>query len=426
MQTGLNKSKLSFTSIVNYDDFLAVVEKESEMFQKALDQNGNAILDNFFNLFMEQNNMYNQDKNRYKDYLSTLDYGNLDKIAGLTATTAKRKSKEVTQSSISQSEINTPLDYSYKISYDKLKEAIPDSKFGALLSKVDKLINNYAITKNSLNELLTESSDQIKDLILLVEKQFREANLDFGTPEFDINRWEKNRKELSRLLHAELKKVFPNLPALEKIQSAAKEQTTQPVASEEITAEPVAFQRFGLKETTNNDIFTYNDKGAGRQYYEQITNNNEDVVFVHNIAISEIKSNFLKSFGGQSNFVKDAPDMTINIPTSFNTAGDNFASVDPEIYKNITDLFERRIDSLKDLLASNVKIAFPETGFGDPAKMPQELFVYLSKRLYQEFGYLNPGSTVYEELREIVGKTQGITDEEILQQLGLEEDPFKC
>jgi hypothetical protein len=426
MQTGLNKSKLSFTSIVNYDDFLAVVEKESEMFQKALDQNGNAILDNFFNLFMEQNNMYNQDKNRYKDYLSTLDYGNLDKVAGLTATTAKRKSKEVTQSSISQSEINTPLDYSYKISYDKLKEAIPDSKFGALLSKVDKLINNYAITKNSLNELLTESSDQIKDLILLVEKQFREANLDFGTPEFDINRWEKNRKELSRLLHAELKKVFPNLPALEKIQSAAKEQTTQPVASEEITAEPVAFQRFGLKETTNNDIFTYNDKGAGRQYYEQITNNNEDVVFVHNIAISEIKSNFLKSFGGQSNFVKDAPDMTINIPTSFNTAGDNFASVDPEIYKNITDLFERRIDSLKDLLASNVKIAFPETGFGDPAKMPQELFVYLSKRLYQEFGYLNPGSTVYEELREIVGKTQGITDEEILQQLGLEEDPFKC
>jgi hypothetical protein len=57
--------------------------------------------------------------------------------------------------------------------------------------------------------------------------------------------------------------------------------------------------------------------------------------------------------------------------------------------------------------------------------MPQELFVYLSKRLYQEFGYLNPGSTVYEELREIVGKTQGITDEEILQQLGLEEYPFK-
>jgi hypothetical protein len=58
--------------------------------------------------------------------------------------------------------------------------------------------------------------------------------------------------------------------------------------------------------------------------------------------------------------------------------------------------------------------------------MPQELFVYLSKRLFEEFGYINPGSTKYNQVREMIIKTQGISDEEIEMQLELEEDPFKC
>ncbi len=58
--------------------------------------------------------------------------------------------------------------------------------------------------------------------------------------------------------------------------------------------------------------------------------------------------------------------------------------------------------------------------------MPEELFVYLSKRLFEEFQYVNPGSTMYDQVTELIGETQGITDEEILVQLELEEDPFKC
>jgi hypothetical protein len=58
--------------------------------------------------------------------------------------------------------------------------------------------------------------------------------------------------------------------------------------------------------------------------------------------------------------------------------------------------------------------------------MPQELFVYLSKRLFEEFQYVNPGSTMYNEIKKMVDKKQGISDEEILIQLQLEEDPFKC
>ena len=39
---------------------------------------------------------------------------------------------------------------------------------------------------------------------------------------------------------------------------------------------------------------------------------------------------------------------------------------------------------------------------------------------------MNPGSTMYNEIKQIVGEFQGISDEEILMQLELEEDPFKC
>ena len=58
--------------------------------------------------------------------------------------------------------------------------------------------------------------------------------------------------------------------------------------------------------------------------------------------------------------------------------------------------------------------------------MPQELFVYLSRRLYEEFGYLNPGSMMFQEVKEVLSKTQGISDEEILAELELTEDPFNC
>jgi hypothetical protein len=66
-------------------------------------------------------------------------------------------------------------------------------------------------------------------------------------------------------------------------------------------------------------------------------------------------------------------------------------------------------------------------GFGNSTSMPKELFVYLSKKLYQQpIGFLNPGSTMYKEMSEIVGDNQGISDKEILNSLGLTEDPFTC
>jgi hypothetical protein len=46
--------------------------------------------------------------------------------------------------------------------------------------------------------------------------------------------------------------------------------------------------------------------------------------------------------------------------------------------------------------------------------------------LFEEFQYVNPGSTKYNQMIDLISKTQGISDAEILAQLELEEDPFKC
>ena len=65
-------------------------------------------------------------------------------------------------------------------------------------------------------------------------------------------------------------------------------------------------------------------------------------------------------------------------------------------------------------------------GYGDPALMPEELFVYLSRRLFEEFQYLNPGSEFAQEVSDEVAMYQRITDTEILAKFEGENNPLKC
>jgi hypothetical protein len=60
LQTGLNKTKLSFTNITDYTDFLDIVELEGAKFIDALNKNGFNLLDNFYDIFVRQNNSDNK------------------------------------------------------------------------------------------------------------------------------------------------------------------------------------------------------------------------------------------------------------------------------------------------------------------------------------------------------------------------------
>jgi len=275
LQTGLNKTKLSFTNIVDFSNFLNVLKSESEAFLNLLSVNENNVLDNFFEKFVQVNGRRNINKARFKDYL---------------------------------------MDYDTDLGID--------------------------------------IEDQLEDTRLPYE----------------------------------------------------------------------------LIETDRENIFQYQDELGNKEFYEKLVNANQDVVFIKN-NVNETYNKKKKNFGGQQELQNYAGNMTMNITTSLTKLGDNFQNLPKEAYKDVLRLWEEEIAHIKSINDSETKftpIAFPNTGFGDPALMPQELFVYLSKRLFDEFGYINPGSAMYNEMQKRTEIAEGLTDQEILDQLGLEEDPFKC
>ena len=290
LQSGINKESVSITNVLDYRPFVQILETEVDDFIKALDTDGNKILDNFYKQFLEQNAATNKDKRRYKDYLSLLNYKQPSKIKDVAVPTRSRRP-------------------------------------------------------------ILEDSDT--------------TNLDTLTV------------------------------------------------------------RQGLKTTTKDKVFTYNDAFANSNvYYNNLMLNNQDVVFIHNTTLNELKSEFTKSFGGQTALATNSSGMAVNFPTGNNRPNDAMEGLSTDEIKAIQDLYERRIAGIKELLDGETNIAFPETGIG--TSLPQELFVYLSKRLFEEFQYVNPGSTMYDQVNDLIGTAQGITDQEILSALQLEEDPFKC
>ena len=184
---------------------------------------------------------------------------------------------------------------------------------------------------------------------------------------------------------------------------------------------------YKLIETDRTNVFQYEDKLGDKEFYKGLVENNTDVVFIrNNVNVTYKDPN--KNFKGQQELDKFAGNMTMNITTGLTKLNDNFVKLPKTAYKDVLRLWEEEIahiQSINDGDSKLTKIAFPATGFGDPALMPQELFVYLSKRLFDVFGYVNPGSVMYNQMQVNNAIAEGLSNEEILEQLGLEEDPFK-
>ena len=184
--------------------------------------------------------------------------------------------------------------------------------------------------------------------------------------------------------------------------------------------------RKGLKETLDPNMFTYNQADNSPKHYQTLTKDNPDVVFVYNITQKEVDNPNI-AFKGNSRIEPYAKNMGVAFVTSFDVAGDNFVGVSPKDYPDIMAEMEKTIAELVELRKSNLLIAFPSEGFGDVDLMPQQLFVYLSKRLYEEFNYVNPGSTQYDEMLEVIEQMEGISDRMVDELLmDKDEDPFKC
>jgi hypothetical protein len=180
-----------------------------------------------------------------------------------------------------------------------------------------------------------------------------------------------------------------------------------------------------VRPTNTPNLFTYSEGNKTAKVYEAMVKYNPDVVFVAN-SPRALMTDKTKIFEGQSRLSKIDESMTILFPTSNLALNDNFTGVRPDKYEVVKALFEDVIEEIQHDLSRGVLIAFPKSGFGDVRLMPKELFVYLSKRLYEEFGYVNPGSTMYTEVVEMISEQQGISDAEIEFKFDEENNPFKC
>ena len=446
LQTGLNKTKLNFTNIADFTDFLTIVESEADKFTDALDKKGMTLLDNFYDVFIRQNLATNENKNRFKDYLSDIDYENVERIVPVENPT-KKKDRNATQQQSSvrptgtinvywgqpESETSTrilsnlaPRKFTYQgKEYGSVEHAYQSLKSGSFdQATYDAYVNAGGYGTKIRGKAVTKGFDNLqlmKDLV--VESFIQNTDSEAAQKLLQYDKFTHNTNEV-------IDKAF--LEGLKLAQNALLTDQNENIIDStnmDTVEEPV---RLGLKSTDDPNVFMYNDTNAKNAYYYlNLGKNNPDVVFIHNTSIYEIKPEQKeagRNLGGSSYFMTEVPDMSVNIPTNLFTSVVNGQRVmlNPEQYQTLKNIWEKRIHLIKQLQEKGGKIAFPSYGFGDPKTMPQELFVYLSKRLFEEFQYINPGSTKYNEIRDMVGVSQGITDEEILTQLELEEDPFKC
>jgi hypothetical protein len=185
--------------------------------------------------------------------------------------------------------------------------------------------------------------------------------------------------------------------------------------------------RYKILSTKTENVFVYDDSDA-RDYgaYKRILDSNSDITFAYGAPVSHLQNKKTQNFSKQEFIRNIGREMSVGFPIALNEYIDNLANINPENFGVIKNSYDNAIERLVDLKNAGKQIAFPIEGIGNGSRMPQELFVYLSKRLYQEFGYINPGSSMYKEIGELIGKNQGLSDIEILAELGLEEDPFAC
>lgn len=186
-------------------------------------------------------------------------------------------------------------------------------------------------------------------------------------------------------------------------------------------------KRANLLTTADPNVFVYNDMSGTNEAYKYIVSNNTDVTFIYNMSLAQEQNpDNGKLFKGQSALKNIAGASSIGLITNQNNLNDSFKNLAPEYMEAVKDLIDERISQIQQVIQDGGNVAFSANGYGDPALMPQELFVYLSKRLFEEFGYLNPGSELIPEISKKVLQKQDITDAEIMAKFDNENNPLSC
>ena len=181
-------------------------------------------------------------------------------------------------------------------------------------------------------------------------------------------------------------------------------------------------------------MFVYNDLAGTEKAYKYAVDNNPDVTFVYGFTIGQ-KQQFDKmtdaqmkkaKLTGQALLKKIAGNSSVGIVIGQDQASDNFSKTDPKYYDAIKKMIENQIQEIVQVVEAGNNVAFSIDGYGDVETMPKEIYDYLSRRLFEEFQYLNPGSGIVQEVAQEVAKYQPVTDAEILAKFEGENDVLMC
>lgn len=154
---------------------------------------------------------------------------------------------------------------------------------------------------------------------------------------------------------------------------------------------------------------TYNMTPKKTADYSAMLKGNPHVVFVFSDNVYSRENPNLKT-GGSVDMRSMGNSMGILTALK---RGEPMKNLTPEQITQMKNKIEADIMELVSLRDDGKDIAFSEAGYGSPDTMPDELFLYLSERLYEEFGFINPGSSSLPSVKEIIGREQGISQQEI-------------
>ena len=462
MQAGTNKSKYNFLNLTDFDKFIDIMNDETAKF---LNSSGKLkMLVDFKNKFEQVNSQTNRTKSRFKNYLTGLD---MEKLAQTSKVSSESKVKEgvaeLFRSNPELASVGSQEQYS-----QYLDSIFPDSQVKDIIyhgtgysEKITRFKNrSYFSTlyiaseyaawdeRNRIEYAISEglpkpkAKAQVIPAIVNLTNPKKLQGVPFKETEKDYPGYDGvySTDTIDPLTGRELQIVVFNsndtypLGTPKDIEGFKEFVSTQP------TVEPVSdtsenlVERKNLIPTINPNVLVYNDLSGTEKAYKFIVDNNQDITFVYQFSLGQKqaldkmteKEFNKKKVKGNLQLRKFANSSSVGIITGQDAVADAFSKVDPKFYPKRKAEIEEAISEIRQVIDGGGKVAFSINGYGDPTLMPQELFVYLSRRLFEEFQYLNPGSEFAEEVRKEVAKYQPITDAEILAKFEGENNPLKC
>jgi hypothetical protein len=165
-----------------------------------------------------------------------------------------------------------------------------------------------------------------------------------------------------------------------------------------------------FSKTNRPDIFTFNANQKGGDLVE-MAKKHPNLVFAHNDSYNSVNKNLTAT--GTEGDLKQL-DNAFGIRTASISVNGPWGTKTQEHVEKVKGYIESDLAPLINAKKMGKTLIFPSQGLGNKLQSTDpEVFIYLSKRLYEEFGYLNPGSIKEVTVRDLVDRMQGISQNEV-------------